>query len=122
MPRLHFVFFKRLFFFVRPFQVLGAMLSSPCFCNPCSMPHATFAQGVVLIPATAHSLRGPQSSSVRIFLETFLLHRATVARRHTFLQAAANFLWNPKFPRVSSFGSPRRPQSTFGLYAASSFP
>jgi hypothetical protein len=63
MPLLRFVFFKRLFFFVRPFQVLGAMLSSPCFCNPCSVPRAIFALRVILLPAAANVLRGPQFTS-----------------------------------------------------------
>jgi hypothetical protein len=67
MPLLDVVFFKHLFFFVRPFKVLGAMLSSPCFCNPCSVPHVIFALQVILLPAAANVLRGPQFTSVQIF-------------------------------------------------------
>jgi hypothetical protein len=94
MPLLHFVFFKRLFFFVRPFQVLSAMLSSPCFCNPCSVPCAIFALRVIL-PAAANAFRGIQFTSVQICLTRSLFHHATVAWRDTFLQAAANLLWDP---------------------------
>jgi hypothetical protein len=38
-----------------------------------------------------------------------LLRHATVARWGTFLQAVANFIRGPQSPRVSFFGSPRRP-------------
>jgi hypothetical protein len=108
MPFLHSGPFKFLFSSVRPFRVLGAM-SFPCLCNPCSLPGATFAPRVVLIPAAANSLHGPQFSWVLIFLMRFLFRHATVAQLDTFLQAAANFLRDPQSPRVSSFGSPRRP-------------
>jgi hypothetical protein len=43
----------------------------------------------------------------------FLFRHATLAWRNTFLQAAANFLRDPRFPPVSSFGSPRRPAVDF---------
>jgi hypothetical protein len=59
-----------------------------------------------LIPGAAKSFVDSQFSSVRIFLKTFLLHRATVARRDAFLKAAVNFLQDPQSPRVSSLGSP----------------
>jgi hypothetical protein len=46
---------------------------------------------------------------VHLFKTMFLLHHATLARRDTFLQATANFLQDPQFPWVSSFGSPCHP-------------
>jgi hypothetical protein len=45
---------------------------------------------VIFLPA-ANSRRGPQFPWVKIFLKTFLLGHATVARQDTFLQAASNF-------------------------------
>jgi hypothetical protein len=62
MPFFHSWPLKRLFSFVRPFRVLGAISSFPCLCSPCSLPRANFAQRVVLIPAAASSLRGQQFS------------------------------------------------------------
>jgi hypothetical protein len=62
MTFLHSEPLKRIFSSTRPFQVLGAMSSFPYLCNPCSLPRATFAQRVVLIPAAANSLRSPQFS------------------------------------------------------------
>jgi hypothetical protein len=50
---------------------------------------------------------------VHLFLTMFLLRHVTLARRDIFLQAAANFLRDPQSPRVSSFGSPRRPAASF---------
>jgi hypothetical protein len=52
-------------------------------------------------------------SWVHLFLKASLLRRATVARRDTFLQAAANFLWDPQIPLVSSFGSSHRSAACF---------
>jgi hypothetical protein len=114
MPLLRFVFFKRLLFFVRPFQVLGVMLSSPCFCNACSVPRVIFALRVIILLAAVSVLRSPQFTTVQVFLKTFLLRCSTVAWRDTFLHEAANFLQDPQFPRVSSFGSPRRPTANCG--------
>jgi hypothetical protein len=70
---------KRLFSSVRPFWVVGAMSSFPCLCSPCSLPRATFAQRVVLIPAAANSLRihnfpGSQFSWRRFSCAMPLLH------------------------------------------------
>jgi hypothetical protein len=80
--------------------VFGLSLKSEC---------VPLARWVILLPAGANSFRGPQFPWVWIFLKMFLLRLATAARRDTFLQAAANFLREPQTPRVSSFGSPRRP-------------
>jgi hypothetical protein len=41
------------------------------------------------------------------------LSHATVARRDAFLQAAASFFRDPRSPRLSSFGSTRRPAACF---------
>jgi hypothetical protein len=60
------------------------------------LSRATFAQRVVLIPASVNS-------RVRIFLKRFLFRHAIFARRDTFLQAAANFLLDSRCPRVFSF-------------------
>jgi hypothetical protein len=46
---------------------------------------------------------------VQIFLKTFPLRHANAAQQDTFLQAAANFLWDPQYLRVSSFGYPCHP-------------
>jgi hypothetical protein len=118
-PFLHFGPIKRSFSSVCPFQVLGAMSSFPCLCNPCTLPRATFAQRVVLILAAANSLHGSQFPWVPVFLKRCLYHHATVAQLNTFLQAAANFLLAPQSPRVISFSPPRRPACP---YAASSVP
>jgi hypothetical protein len=59
------------------------------------------------------SICSPQFPSVRISLKMFLLRHATVARRDTFLQAAANFIRDPQIPRVSFLDSPRRPAACF---------
>jgi hypothetical protein len=67
----------------------------------------------VTFPAAVTSFRGPQFPWVQDFLKTFLLRHATVARRGPFLQAAASFFRDPQSPRVSSFGSPRRPATCF---------
>jgi hypothetical protein len=72
---------------------------------------ATSARWLVLLRAAASLLWHP--SWVRLFLKASLLSRATVARRDTFLQAAANFLQDPQIPRVSFFGSSRRPAACF---------
>jgi hypothetical protein len=113
MPFLHSGPLKHLFPSVRPFRVLGAMSSFLCLCSLCSLPRATFAQRVVLVPAAANSLHGPQFSWVPIFLKMFLFRNATVAQQAIFLQAAANFFQYPQSLRVSSFGSPRRPAAGF---------
>jgi hypothetical protein len=55
---------------------------------------ATPARRVIFLPA-ANSCRGPQFRWAKDFLKMFLLRHATVARRDTFLQAAANFLRDP---------------------------
>jgi hypothetical protein len=68
---------------------------------------ATSARWLVLLRAAASLLWHP--SWVRSFLKASLLRRASVARRDTFLQAVANFIRDPQIPRVSFFGSPRRP-------------
>jgi hypothetical protein len=113
MPFLYSGPLKRLFSSVCPFQVLGAMSSFPCLCNPCSLPRANFAQRVVLISAAANSLRGPQFPWVPIFLKRFLLRHATVAQLDTFLQVAANFSPDPQSLWVSSFGSPHHLAASF---------
>jgi hypothetical protein len=77
-----------------------------------SLSRANPARRVIFLPA-ANSSRGPQFPWVRIFLKTFFLRHATLARRDTFLQAAVNFLRDLQYPRVSSFGSPRRPAACF---------
>jgi hypothetical protein len=43
---------------------------------------------------------------VHLSLMMFLLHHAALPQWDTFLQVAANYLWDPQFPWVSSFGSP----------------
>jgi hypothetical protein len=69
--------------------------------------------GPFLIPSATKSFDNSQFSLVQVFLKTFLLRRATVARQDTFLQVAANFLRDPQSPRVSSIGSPRHPAVSF---------
>jgi hypothetical protein len=81
---------------------------------------ATFAWWVILLPAYVSSFHGPQFTWVRIFLKTFSLNRATAAQRDAFLEAAANFLQDPRSPQVSSFGFPRHPAADAGPSAASS--
>jgi hypothetical protein len=61
----------------------------------------------ILIQAVVNLLRGPHFPWVRIFLTTFFLRHATPVQQDIFLQAAANYLPDPQFPRVSSIGSPR---------------
>jgi hypothetical protein len=73
---------------------------------------ATPARRIMFMPA-ANSCRGPQFAWVLDFLKMFLLRHATVARRDTFLQAAASFSRDPQSPQVSSFGSLRRPAACF---------
>jgi hypothetical protein len=68
---------------------------------------------VTLFTAAVTSFHGPQLPWVQDSLKMFLLRHATVAWWDTFLQAAANFHYNPQSPRVSSFGSPRRPATCF---------
>jgi hypothetical protein len=48
-----------------------------------------------------------------IFLKSSLYCHATLARRDTFLHAAANFLPDPQSPRVSSFCSLSHPAGSF---------
>jgi hypothetical protein len=66
---------------------------------------------VRILSLSVRSLWIPCSSLalVHLFLMILFLHHATLAQRDTFLQAAANFLWDPQIPRVSTFGSSRRP-------------
>jgi hypothetical protein len=113
MQFLHSWPLKRLFSSVRPFRVLGAMSSFPCLCSPCSLPRATFAQRVVLIPEAANSLRGPQFSWVPIFLTAFFLRHATVARRVIFLPATVNLLLDSQLAWILPFGFWRRPAARF---------
>jgi hypothetical protein len=56
---------------------------------------ATPARRVMFLPA-ANSCRGPQFAWVQNFLKMVLLRHATVARRDTFLQAAASFIRDPQ--------------------------
>jgi hypothetical protein len=73
---------------------------------------ATSARWLVPLRAAASLLWHP--SWVRSFLKASLLRRrATVARRDTFLQAAANFLRYPQIPRDSSFCSSHRSAAFF---------
>jgi hypothetical protein len=74
---------------------------------------AIFARWLIPLRATASLFWGPQFSRVEDILKMILLHHATVARRDTFLQAEANFIRDPQIPRVSSFGSSRRPAACF---------
>jgi hypothetical protein len=46
---------------------------------------------------------------VQFFLMTLPLHCATSVWRVFLLQGAANFLQDPQFPLVCSFGSPHHP-------------
>jgi hypothetical protein len=73
---------------------------------------ATPGWRVMFLPA-ANSCHGQQFFWVRVFLKTFILRHATFARRDTFLQEAASLLRDPQIPRVSFFGSPRRPAACF---------
>jgi hypothetical protein len=109
--------FHRLFSSVRPLRVLGVMLSLVEY-SLTKFPslRATLAQRVMFLPA-ANSCRGPQFAWVLDFLKMFLLHHATVARRDTCLQAAANFFRDPQSPRVSSFGSPRCPAACYAAFS-----
>jgi hypothetical protein len=70
---------------------------------------------------SVRTLRIPRSALalVHLFLTMFLLLHATLARQDTFLQAAANFLWDPQISQVSSFGSPCPLQLDAGPDAAS---
>jgi hypothetical protein len=77
------------------------------------LSHATPAQWIILNPAVANSLHGPQFFWVPIFLKRFLFRHATVAQLDTFLQAAADFFPDPQSLRVSSFGSSHRPAISF---------
>jgi hypothetical protein len=109
IPILHSRPFQHIFLDVRSFGVLGVTSSLFCPLRLCTLRHVTFVLWVILLLAAANSFCGPQFPWVRIFLKTFLLHCVPAARRDIFLQTAANFLWDPQSPRVSSFGSPRRP-------------
>jgi hypothetical protein len=111
-PFLHSGPLKRLFSSVRPFRILGAM-SFPCLCSPCSLPRATFVQWVVLIPAAANSLRGPQFSWGRISLKRFPFRHATLARRDTFLPAAVKLLLDSQLASIYPFGFWQRPAARF---------
>jgi hypothetical protein len=102
MPFLHCGPFQSLFPNVRPFRVSSPTVFWSYLLRSCPLP-------VILIPAAWD----PQFPWVRIFLMTFLLRHATLSSRDTFLQAAANFLRDQQSPRVSSFGSPRRPAASF---------
>jgi hypothetical protein len=66
-----------------------------------------FLRGVTALSPWASVLSG--SLAHPWLWSTYSLRHATPARRDTFLQAAANFLQDLQIPRVSSFGSPRRP-------------
>jgi hypothetical protein len=109
MPLLHSGPFQRLSSYVHPFWVSSATMSWSFLLRSCPLRRATFALQVILIPAAVTLCREPEYPQVRIFLKTFLLRRATPSRRDTFLQAAASFLRDP----LSSFGSPRRPATSF---------
>jgi hypothetical protein len=54
------------------------------------------------VHATANSFHDSRLAWIQIFLMRFLFRHATFARRDTFLQAAADFLLDPLFPRVLS--------------------
>jgi hypothetical protein len=103
LPLFHSGAFQHLYMNVRPFRLLG--VTSSLFCPLRLCP----AQRVIFLPAVVNSFCGPQFPCVRIFLKTFSLRHATVARRNIFLQVTANFLRDPQSPQVSSSGSPRRP-------------
>jgi hypothetical protein len=77
---------------------------APCHFCRAGRPHSG---GVQLLQC------GPQCFWVQLFLTMFLFRHATFAWRDTFLQAIANFLGDPQFPRVSSFGAPHRPAVDF---------
>jgi hypothetical protein len=98
---------------VRPVGVLGALLSLTCLWSPCSFPRVTFALWVILILAGENSFGGPQLSWVPIVLTSVLFRHATFERRNTFLQAVADFLLDPLFPRVLSFSFWRRTAARF---------
>jgi hypothetical protein len=106
IPVLHCGPFRRLFPSVRLFRVSR---SASLFCLLRLCP----AQRVIFIPAAVTSFRSPQFLCVQNFLKMFLLRHATVARRDTFLQAAANFSRDLQIPRFSPFGSSRRPAACF---------
>jgi hypothetical protein len=95
-----------IWFFRRPCSTNG-----PSWLRP--LRRITCAQWVVLIPAMANSLHHPQISWVPVLRKSFLFRHTTAAWRDTFLQAAANFLRDPQFPRIRSFGSLHRPAVDF---------
>jgi hypothetical protein len=110
MQFLHSWPLKRLFSSLRPFRVLGAMSSFPCLCSPCSLPRATFAQRVVLIPGAASSLRGLQFSC-----SMPLLHGGSSSCRR---RSISSWIHNLPGSIPSASGGAPRPDS--GPYAASS--
>jgi hypothetical protein len=107
VPVLHSGPLQLLLSFIRPFGLLGATSSLFCPLRLC------LAQRVTFLPAAVTDFRCVQFPWVQDFLKMFFLRHATVARRETFLRAATNFFWDPQSPRVSSFGSPRRPAANF---------
>jgi hypothetical protein len=113
-PPLHSGFFRSLFpSFSRFLISCSAWFLAQSLLTKFSLIHATLARRVVLIPAMANSLCCPQISWVPVLQKSFLFRHTTAAWWDTFLQAAANFLWDPQFPRVSSFGCPRHPAVDF---------
>jgi hypothetical protein len=114
MPLFHSGHLKRLFFSFRPFRFLDATVFLTLLFILCCFPRVTFTLWALLIPVAVDSLSDPQFSWVQFFRTSFFFRYATVAWQDTFfLQAAAKFLRDPQFPRVSSFGSLRHPSAHF---------
>jgi hypothetical protein len=113
MPLLHSEPIQRFILDVHPVGALGALLSLACLWSLCSSPRVTFALWAILIPAGENSFRGPQLSWVPIVLTSVLCRHVTFAWRDTFLQAAANFLLDSRFPRVLFFLFWRRSAARF---------
>jgi hypothetical protein len=105
IPVMHCGPFRHLFSNVPPFGLLHVY-------RDIFLLRLCHAQRVTFFPA-AVTFRSPQFAWVQDFLKMFLLRHATVAGRDSFLQAAASFFRDPQSPRVSSFGSPRRPAACF---------
>jgi hypothetical protein len=113
MPLLHSGPFQRLILDVRPLGVLDATLSWSYLLRSCPLSRATSARCIISLRATASSFRDSRLAWIRIFLLRFLYRHANFARLDTFLQAAADFLLGPRYPRVLSFSFWRRSADRF---------
>jgi hypothetical protein len=107
LPVLHCGLLRHLFLKAPPVGILCANFSLFCTLRLCVAQWVTFFLDAVT------SFCGPQFPWVQDFLKTFLLRHATVAGRDAFLYAAGSFFRDPQSPRLSSFGSPRRPADYF---------